>query len=159
MPKIILTTEIKSTINICFDLSRSIDMHKISTAESKEEAIAGRIKGLINMGETVTWSATHFGFRQNLTSKITALDRPNYFVDEQVKGIFKSIFHEHKFQQKGDIVLMIDIFEFQSPYGILGRVANKLFLIKYLRKLLLNRNQTIKNFAETEKWREILIKV
>jgi hypothetical protein len=86
MPIIKLTTEINSTLEICFDLSRSIDLHKISTSKTNEEAIEGKTKGLINLNETVTWKATHFGVRQKLTSKITAFDRPYYFVDEQTKG-------------------------------------------------------------------------
>lgn len=156
MPKIELTTEINSTLEICFDLSRSIDLHKISTAHTKEEAIAGRITGLINLNETITWQATHFGFRQKLTSKITAFGRPNYFIDEQTKGIFKSIIHEHKFEKVGDKIIMKDIFEFHSPFGLLGKIFNKLILTNYLKRLLIDRNQIIKEFAETGKWKEVL---
>jgi ligand-binding SRPBCC domain-containing protein len=156
MPKIELTTEIKSTMEICFDLSRSIDLHKISTAKTNEQAIAGRTNGLINLNETVTWQATHFGFRQNLTSKITAYDRPRYFVDEQIKGVFKSIFHEHKFEKVGGLILMKDVFEFQSPLGVLGIIFNNLVLTDYLTNFLTSRNQIIKAFAETDKWKEVL---
>jgi ligand-binding SRPBCC domain-containing protein len=156
MPIIELRTEIKSTLNICFDLSRSIDLHKISTAKTKEEAIAGTISGLINLNETVTWQAVHFGIKQKLTSKITAFDKPNFFRDEQVKGIFKSFYHDHKFEQIEDKVIMIDIFEYQSTLGIFGRIFNSLILTNYLRQLLIDRNNTIKEFAESEKWREVL---
>jgi len=156
MPKIELKTEINSTIEICFDLSRSIDLHKISTAKTNEEAIAGRTTGLINLNETVTWQATHFGVTQNLTSKITAFERPKLFIDEQTKGIFKSIIHEHKFEQIGNKVLMTDIFEFHSPFGFLGVFFNNLVLTNYLKRLLLDRNQIIKEFAETEKWKVVL---
>ncbi|MFX8875810.1 hypothetical protein ABTM97_19785, partial [Acinetobacter baumannii] len=76
-------------IEKCFDLARSIDLHQISTAETNEKAIAGKTNGLINLNETVTWEATHFGIRQKLTSKITKFDRPYHFRDEQVKGAFK----------------------------------------------------------------------
>jgi ligand-binding SRPBCC domain-containing protein len=156
MPKIELITEIYSTLETCFDLSRSIDLHKISTAHTNEQAIEGRTNGLINLNETVTWQATHFGIRQKLTSKITAFDRPNYFTDEQIQGIFKSIIHEHKFEKVADKVIMKDIFEFHSPFGLVGKLFNRLVLTNYLKKLLLDRNQIIKAFAETEKWKEVL---
>ena len=156
MPKIELTTEINSNIEICFDLSRSIDLHKISTTKTNEEAIDGRINGLINLNETVTWQATHFGIRQKLTSKITAFDRPNYFKDEQIKGVFKAIIHEHKFVQLSDKVIMTDIFEFHSPLGIIGSIFNKLVLTSYLKNFLIERNRIIKEFAETEKWKVVL---
>ncbi len=156
MPKIELITEINSTLETCFDLSRSIDLHKISTAQTNEQAINGRTNGLIELNETVTWQATHFGIRQKLTSKITAFDRPNYFIDEQTKGVFKSIVHEHKFEKFGDIVIMKDIFNFHSPFGLFGKLFNKFVLTNYLKRLLIERNQIIKEFAETEKWRELL---
>lgn len=156
MPTIQLQTKIKANIQTCFDLSRSIDLHKISTANTNEKAIAGVTTGLINLGETVTWQATHFGITQKLTSKITAYNRPFHFRDEQVKGIFASIIHDHYFDTDGDAVIMKDTFTYESPYGILGRLFNKLILTKYLTKLLAQRNNIIKEFAETEKWRSLL---
>ena len=51
MPTINLTTEINAPIEICFDLSRSIDLHKQSMEHTKEEAIAGRTSGLIEDGD------------------------------------------------------------------------------------------------------------
>jgi ligand-binding SRPBCC domain-containing protein len=67
------------------------------------------------MGETVTWEATHFGVRQKLTSRITGFVRPIFFRDEQVKGAFKYIRHDHRFEQVGDKVIMTDTFDFGSP--------------------------------------------
>ncbi|WP_443939348.1 SRPBCC family protein [Pedobacter sp. MW01-1-1] len=148
MPKITLTTEINATPEICFDFARSIDLHQISTAKTNEKAIAGRTSGLINLGETVTWEAIHFGIKQKLTSKITSFNRPDSFVGEQIKGVFKSIYHEHTFIQQDNAVLMIDIFEYESPFGIFGRIFNRLVLTNYLKKLLVTRNQIIKAYAE-----------
>jgi len=157
MPEIILKTLINSKIEICFDLSRSIDFHKISTSKTNEKAIDGKTSGLIDIDETVTWEATHFGIRQKLTSKITEFERPNYFVDKQIKGIFKSLIHLHKFEKKENGILMTDIFEFESPLGVIGRIFNKLILTDYLKKFLLERNRMIKEFAENDKWKLVLI--
>ena len=77
MPTIKLETHINAPIQLCFDLSTSIDLHKISTAATNEKAIAGTTEGLINLNECVTWEATHFGIRQQLTTKITGFDSPN----------------------------------------------------------------------------------
>lgn len=93
MPKIELQTEIKAERKIVFDLSRSIDLHQLSTAKTDEKAIAGKTSGLIDLGESVTWRAKHFGIYQNLTSKITEFESPNFFVDEMLKGAFKSFKH------------------------------------------------------------------
>jgi ligand-binding SRPBCC domain-containing protein len=148
MMRIELLTTINAPIEKCFDLSRSIDLHKESTKQTGEEAIAGRTSGLIELGETVTWRAKHFGIWQNLTSKITEFDRPNLFVDEMVEGAFKSIRHEHHFTWVDNYTLMKDVFVFESPLGVLGRLANFLFLKKYMIKLLEERNRVIKEAAE-----------
>lgn len=157
MPLIKLETEINSAIEICFDLSRSIDLHKISTAKTNETAIDGVTKGLINYDEFVTWQATHFGIRQKLTTKITAYKRPFHFCDEQIKGPFKKIKHDHYFVEKDNAVLMTDHFLFESPFKSLGRLFDRLVLTKYLTKFLIERNQIVKDFAETGKWQQLLL--
>ncbi|MEH1009461.1 SRPBCC family protein [Winogradskyella sp. ECml5-4] len=156
MPKIELRTEIKADRKVVFDLSRSIDLHKISTEQTNEQAIAGKTSGLIEMNESVTWRAKHFGIYQNLTSKITEFDKPKYFVDEMVKGAFKEFKHEHHFAELNGGTLMTDFFDYKSPFGILGKLADKLFLKKYMTELLTERNRVVKEFAESEKWKELI---
>jgi len=148
MTQIELSTRINASIEICFDLARSIDLHIESTKHTGEKAIAGKTSGLIELGETVTWRAKHFGVWQSLTSKITEFERPNYFVDEMVSGAFKSFRHEHIFLSINDQTVMKDIFAFESPCGWLGEFANFLFLGRYMQKLLMTRNEVIKQAAE-----------
>lgn len=156
MPKIKLKTEIKAKKEIVFDLSRSIDLHKISTEHTNEEAVDGKTSGLIGAGEWVTWRAKHFGLYQNLTSKITEYNRSDSFTDEMVKGAFKSFRHEHHFIEVNDVTLMTDYFNYQAPFGILGMFADIVFLRVYMKRLLEKRNLTIKEFAESDKWKEVL---
>ncbi len=156
MPKIELNTEIKADKKIVFDLSRSVDLHKISTEHTNEEAIAGKTSGLIGMNESVTWRAKHFGIYQKLTSKITEYDRPNYFADEMVSGAFSKFKHEHHFTKSNGGTSMTDVFNYKSPLGILGKLADKLFLKKYMTELLTERNRIIKEFAESEKWKVVI---
>lgn len=158
MPLIELETIIYSDIGLCFDLARSIDLHEISTANTGEKAIDGCTKGLIELNEFVTWEATHFGIRQKLTSKITAFERPFHFRDEQLKGAFKLIVHDHYFEPKDDYVLMKDHFNYQSPFGFAGRLFDRLILTNYLKNLLTRRNNMIKEFAETGKWKDALVR-
>ncbi|NRD23497.1 SRPBCC family protein [Winogradskyella litoriviva] len=148
MATIEIKTFIKADLKTCFDLARNIDFHKASMADSKERAVAGKTSGLIELGESVTWEAIHFGFKQKLTSKITEFETPTYFVDEMVSGAFKSFKHEHIFENKNENTLMIDKFHFQSPIGILGKLANVLFLKQYMINLLETRNKLLKTEAE-----------
>ncbi|MEM8585985.1 MAG: SRPBCC family protein [Bacteroidota bacterium] len=156
MPIIKVQTKIAAPIHRVFDLARSIDLHKISTARTREEAIAGVTSGLISGGETVTWRARHFGVYQKLTSKITGFDPPHLFVDEMQEGIFKSLRHEHLFEVAGGDTIMTDILAYVSPLGPLGQLADWLFLEKYLTQFLKERNEVVKEYAEGDGWREVL---
>lgn len=156
MPLIELTTIINAPIERCFDLARSIDLHKVSTAGTEEEAIAGVTSGLIGKGQHVTWRAKHFGIRQTLTSQITQFQYPYCFRDEMTKGPFRMIKHDHLFEESGNRTVMRDIFRFESPGWIFGIAFNKLVLINYLRNLIIMRNEIIKEVAESEQWKKIL---
>ena len=158
MPRIELELFIDAPIEICFDLSRSIDLHRISTAKTGEEAIAGVTSGLIGLHETVTWRARHLGVMQTLTTRITEFDRPKLFVDEMLQGVFKSFRHEHHFKKSGTGTRVWEVFDYVSPLGFLGEMADRLFLENYMRGFLLERNRVIKEYAETNKWKCVLLK-
>jgi ligand-binding SRPBCC domain-containing protein len=149
MPTLRLEIEIRAPIERCFDLSRDIDLHMQSTEQTREIAISGVTKGLINLGEDVTWEATHLGIRQRLTSRITIFDRPIHFRDSQVKGAFQRFDHDHFFEiSKQGTTLMRDVFDYKSPLGWLGIMADHLFLESYMRTFLIKRNLLIKKVAE-----------
>ena len=128
----------------------------LSTASTNEVAVAGVTSGLISLGESVTWRATHLGVRQHLTATITMYNRPQHFRDEMVKGAFKSFKHDHYFQRKGDQTEMRDVFDFEAPLGLLGHLANFLFLKRYMHKFLTIRNETIKTIAESGRYNEYI---
>ena len=86
------------------------------------------------------------------------MTRPTMFTDEQSQGDFKSMKHEHHFKPCDNGTIMIDLFSYEIPYGTAGKWFNTIYLTKYMRKLLEQRNKTIKNFAETDKWKKLLVK-
>jgi ligand-binding SRPBCC domain-containing protein len=143
-----LTTEINAPVEKCFDASRSIDLHTRSMRHTAERAVAGKTAGLLGLNEWVTWQARHFGLKMGMTIKITELQHHAYFVDKQVKGPFKILRHYHQFTARGDYTLMIDEFVFRSPFGWVGKLVDRLFMKKYMERLLLKRNEVIKSFVE-----------
>ncbi len=149
MPIIVLKTEINAPIETVFDLSRSIDLHIDSTSMTNERAVAGRTSGLIELGESVTWEATHFFVRQQLTVRIEQFDRPHHFRDSMVAGAFARFDHDHHFAADGTQTVMTDRFDFTSPWGILGNVADWLVITRHMRHLLKTRNLLIKTVAES----------
>ena len=158
MPTIHLTTFIAAPAERVFNLSRSIELHKKSMAHSNEQAVAGTMMGLINKDETVTWKAKHIGKTRVLKVRITEMKSPVSFTDEMVSGDFKNMVHEHHFKPVNNGTLLIDLFSFETPYGSVGKFINSLFLTRYLRKLLEKRNEMIKDYAESDKWKFLLNK-
>ena len=110
-------------------------------AKSREKAVRGVTAGLISLGEEVTWRAWHFGIPIHMTSRITEMVSPDYFVDEQVKGPFRRFRHIHEFLDDGEETVMIDRIEFAAPLGPAGRIVERLFLARYLRDLIETRNR------------------
>lgn len=148
MPSFSVQTMIDTSPEAAFDLARDVDAHKRSQAYSKEEVIAGVMTGLLELGDELTFKATHFGVPFRMTAKIVEFDRPHRFVDEQVSGPFGSMRHEHTFRRDGDATLMTDTVTFSSPLGPIGRLVDSVFLEKYMRKLIENRGQALKEELE-----------
>lgn len=156
MPLIQLSTFIKAPVERVFDLSRSIDLHKISTRHTNEKAIAGIRTGLISLNETVTWQAIHLFKKRTFTSVISRMTKPAYFRDEMTRGDFVSFKHDHYFKPLDDGTVMNDIIKFESPYNIIGIIFNKIYLTGYLKNLVIKRNECIKLYAESGEWKTIL---
>jgi ligand-binding SRPBCC domain-containing protein len=152
MPVIELATSIAAPIERVFDLSRSVDLHMKSTAHTGERAIAGTTSGLIGLGEEVTWHARHFGIWQSLTVRIIEFEPPTHFADVMLHGAFRRMEHHHYFEESSEGTAMRDLFSYESPLGIIGRLAQFLFLDRYMRSLLVERNRIIKATAESDTW-------
>jgi ligand-binding SRPBCC domain-containing protein len=150
MPVITLHTFIKADPEICFNLSRSVDIHLCSTARTGERVVKGRASGLLEPNEDITWRAKHLGVTQDLTSRITEYDFPVRFVSEMQKGIFRKLHHQHLFSKEGLGTRMTDVFDFEAPMGFLGDIACSLFLTNYMTGFLLERNETIRRMAEAD---------
>ena len=140
MPNLVLTTWLPATPAACFDLSLSVDAHTGSMGRHRERAIGGVTSGIMGLGDTVTWRATHFGLPFTMTSQITEHEAPRRFVDEQVSGPFRRWWHEHTFVADGGGTRMTDTVELLAPLGPLGRIAETVLLTRYMTRLLEQRN-------------------
>jgi ligand-binding SRPBCC domain-containing protein len=150
LPIVYLTTLIKAPIQACFNASRNIDMHIDSVSKnSKEKAVGGVTSGLIGLNEQVEWKAKHLGFYFRMTVCITAFKSPILFVDEQIKGPFRKMKHQHSFVAFENVTEMHDEFYFESPFGVIGKFVDFLFLKKYMENFLKERNAYMKTVLES----------
>ena len=79
------------------------------------------------------------------------MEFPNYFVDEMIEGRFKSFKHQHTFIEENGIIIMKDKIEYETPFGIFGKLFDKLILKNYLTAFIQKRNEFIKILAENQK--------
>ncbi|WP_342514502.1 SRPBCC family protein [Sporosarcina sp. FSL K6-1522] len=149
MPLIEHREFVQAPIERCFDLARDVETHTRTTGKTQEKAVGGVTMGLLQAGDVVTWEAVHLGVRQRLTAKVTVMNRPYSFEDIMVKGAFHSFHHIHEFIEQGNGTVMIDRFQYRSPFGPIGVIADKLFLESYMRKFLVNRAKALKEIAES----------
>lgn len=148
MPQITVETTIHAPLQDVFDAARDVDLHTQTTQHTREKIVDGRRSGLLELGDEVTFEATHFFVRQRLSARIVEMNAPSRFSDEMLRGAFKKLRHEHRFEAIEKGTRMIDVLTWTSPLGVLGRVADALFLTRYMTNFLQRRNRELKRLIE-----------
>jgi ligand-binding SRPBCC domain-containing protein len=144
-------TEIGAPIHFVFDAERNISLHAETQKCRGEIAVGGVTSGLIELNQEVEWEAVHFGVRQRLRVRITKMERPFYFRDDMIKGAFSTMSHEHFFIEAGpNRTIKRDVFCFSAPLGILGQLAETLFLRAYMTRFLKAKNREFKQNVESQ---------
>ena len=149
MGAIIVETRIQAPIELCFDLARDVEAHAQSAAFSSEQVVKpGRIEGLLVLGDLIAFEGRYFGISYRFAARITALDRPNRFVDEMIEGSFKWLRHVHEFEAGNGATLMRDTLDWEAPFGIIGRIADTLFLRRHLNWFVSTKQRALKIIVE-----------
>lgn len=150
MPVLIeVVTVVHAPPAVVFDLELDVDVHTASLAGSGETATTSTGRRQLRLGDEVTLRARHLGLRWQMTSRITACERPHRFVDEQVRGPFRALHHEHLFDDlPPGGTRMTDRLSITAPLGVVGEVVAHLVLAPYLRRLLRRRRSHVKAVAE-----------
>src|ERR1051325_4250618 len=132
MTTVTIETRIAAPRELCFDLARDVDAHAESAAFSGEKIVEpGRVSGLLEKGDLITFEGRHLGLRQRFTARIVEMTPPDRFVDEMVRGAFKWLRHVHEFEEMGRETLMRDLLTWQAPLGLIGSAADLLFLKRH----------------------------
>jgi ligand-binding SRPBCC domain-containing protein len=146
-----VVTDMPASPERCFDLARDAAAHVRSASDTGERIISGRASGLFELGDEVTFEARHFGIRQRLTSRITAFDRPNFFQDRMLRGAFRFLEHDHRFQAlPNGRTRMTDELRFIVPLGWLGWPVGQWVIRPHLRRFLETRGRFLCSLAEGE---------
>ncbi|GAA3385894.1 SRPBCC family protein [Cryptosporangium minutisporangium] len=149
MPVLCTTTLIHAPAAVVFDLARDVREHTAALAHTAERVVPpGRVTGRLELGDLVCFQARHFGLRLTLDSRVTRVDAPHGFTDEQVRGPFRSLRHDHVFAETGAGTLMTDRIVWASPLGPVGWLADEIAVRRQLLSILTARNTHLKRRAE-----------
>jgi ligand-binding SRPBCC domain-containing protein len=81
---------------------------------------------------------------------------PDGYTEEQIKGDLKSFRHEYHFKKVENGTIMIDLVEYDGPRDLAGSIAGKFFLKSYFENNVKKKNDLIRQYAESEKWKAVL---
>lgn len=150
MGHLIITTRIRAPVERCFDAARSVAAHAESAKFSHETLVEpGKLDGYLELGDLVCFEGRHFGIRQRFCARVVEMNRPRVFVDEMVRGAFRSLRHVHAFAEWDGHTTMTDTLDWQAPLGILGRIADVLFLERHMRWFVVTKQTALKEMLES----------
>ena len=102
----------------------------------------------MHQGAWIDYQLALFGIPIRWRTEITRYEKGRSFVDEQRRGPFARWVHEHEFREHEAGTLMIDRVEFRAPFGILGRIAEWLFVGRLVRHIFAHRRSRIAELVE-----------
>ncbi len=83
------------------------------------------------------------GIKMTWVTEITHVEHENFFVDEQRVGPYSMWHHQHHIQEIPGGILMEDIIDYQPPMGLLGDIANSLFIARQLNEIFAYRKEAV----------------
>lgn len=84
-------------------------------------------------------------------SEITHMVEKLYFIDEQRIGPYRLWHHEHHLKSAESGVLITDIVHYSPPLGVLGSIANALFIRKKLNGIFEYRKNAMEQLFPHKK--------
>ena len=101
-------------------------------------------------GALIDYTVRIFGIRRRWTTRIESYDRPNEFVDVQLRGPYTFWRHTHRFEDVTEGTRMIDRVDYIVPFGLSGRLAHKFFIKRRLRDIFDYRSRKIREIFGSE---------
>jgi ligand-binding SRPBCC domain-containing protein len=96
---------------------------------------------------TVKWVGRYVEHRP---PHAVACGQAAWFVDEQVSGPFKRWVHRHEFQRIDEThTRIIDVVDYSVPLGLIGWLADVLFVRRSLKRMFAHRHQVMRGLMES----------
>jgi ligand-binding SRPBCC domain-containing protein len=149
--QLIRTQQVPTTINEIWDfISSPSNLKEITPVHMGFLVTNDTGKEKMYPGMIITYKVSPlFGIKLNWVTEITHVKDKEYFVDEQRIGPYSMWHHQHKIEPIDGGILMTDIITYEPPMGILGAIANTLFIKKQLKEIFDYRKMVLeKRFGQ-----------
>ena len=128
---------IKKDINDLWDfMSSPNNLEEITPKWMQFQITSNNVQKKMYPGMIISYKVTPFlSIAIKWVTEITHVKEKEFFVDEQRIGPYKIWHHEHRFEEKEEGILMTDTITYIPPFGLLGKVANYLFIKKRINQI------------------------
>jgi ligand-binding SRPBCC domain-containing protein len=149
-------TWINAPVERCFQIALHVEMHNSGVRKRAQKAVGGVTSGRLSEGDVVTLESRQFGRQLRYTCRVEKVRPYSYFREVRVDGALSRFEHDHHFAPMDDGTRMREEITFSVPWGVLGRMATKMFVKSRLTELMVARSLEIKRVAESEDWARLL---
>lgn len=151
MANLSVTTTLPCGIERAYDLSRRTDVHERAMASYDERVVDGPTDGTFREGDRVTRQSRHFGTTVTRTLEVVEETPPLSVREREVDGPFVEFVHDHEFERIDEThTLVDDALSYRLPGGRVGDVIDRVYLNRYLRRVLRERNRRLEEIAAAE---------
>ncbi|MFO1094271.1 MAG: hypothetical protein U0992_13335 [Planctomycetaceae bacterium] len=117
------------SVEAVFDfLSRPANQLRLSQPESRLTFLDP--PEVISAGDELEFEVRAYGTTQSIVHEIVTLERPRLIVERMVHGPLEELEHEHVFESREGLTVLIDRVRFKPPGGMIGLLLTEARLRK-----------------------------
>ena len=142
--KLFYSQKLPISIDEAWDFLSSPNNLKLITPESMNFKIIDWDKKKAYPGQIIQYTVSPvLGLKIKWVTEITQVIRNSYFIDEQRFGPYSFWHHKHFIKEIDNGILMDDVIHYKIPFGLIGRILNKIYVQNKLDKIFKYRENKL----------------
>ncbi len=142
--KLFYSQKLPISIDEAWDFLSSPNNLKLITPESMNFKIIDWDKKKAYPGQIIQYTVSPvLGLKIKWVTEITQVIRNSYFIDEQRFGPYSFWHHKHFIKEIDNGILMEDVIHYKIPFGLIGKILNKLYVQNKLDKIFKYRENKL----------------